>query len=197
MLDSIDHRKLLGDDRATVASFLGELKRLTLWIARRRYRFTDDGAEEILLEVVGKLWDKDKAALRAWRGDGSLSTYITSIVHRCCLMELRKRKRRDGELPVEQLDVFPAEREPAAIEAEQLRQTCARALADLPERDQGLIHMRFVEERGYDEITASLEISHGAARKAVHTAVRRLREKMQGIAPEFFGGRPGEDFGNR
>lgn len=129
MLESIDHRKLLGEDRATVICFLDELQRLTMFVARRRYRFADDAAQEILLEVVAKLWDRDKAALRAWRGDGSLSTYLTAIVHRCCLMELRRRKRLGSELPVERIEHHPAPAVAKPIEAAQLERICRRATA--------------------------------------------------------------------
>lgn len=188
MLDSIDHRALLADDRAAVAALVENLQRLTLWIARNRYRFSREEAEETLVEIVATLWKDDKHALRAWRGEGTLSTYLTSIVHRACLMEIRRRERRAAELPVEELDVFPAEDIAAGPERREREAIVERALSELPERDRELIRLRFTEDRGYDEITGRLDISAGAARKAVHTAVARLRDRVRRLAPELFGG---------
>ena len=186
MLDSIDHRLLLQDDRDTVARFVAGLERLALRIARAHYRFRPDEAEEILLEVVRKLWDGDKAALRAWRGEGSLESWLTAIVHRFCLMELRRRKRRSAEVATDRLDEFEAEALPEPFEREELRRLYRVAATELSERDRRLLQLRFEEERDYPAITAELGLSYGAARKALHSAIRRLREKMREIAPELF-----------
>lgn len=186
VLDEIDHRKLLNEDRQTVDRFLVGLEALALRIARQQYRFRPDEAEDILLDVLRKLWDADKAALRAWRGEGSLRTYLTAIVHRFCLMELRRRRRRVVESTTEELDGFHARHQPPPLEQQQLRSVYRQAANELPSRDRRLIQMRFVEELDYPAITAELGISHGAARKAVHTALNRLRERMREIAPELF-----------
>ncbi len=186
VLDQIDHRKLLNDDRATLDRFLEGLEALALRVARHQYRFRPDEAEDILVEVASKLWESDKAALRAWRGQGSLRTYLLTIVHRFCLMEVRRRKRRSAEQATDSLDAFQAAAEPIPLEQEQLRRVYRKATANLPSRDRRLLQMRFLEEQDYPAITSELGISHGAARKAVHTALNRLRERLREIAPEYF-----------
>lgn len=55
--------------------------------------------------------------------------------------------------------------------------------------------MRFTEEQEYPAIMRTFDLSHGAARKALHTAIRRLRAQMQAIAPELFDGAGGGDLG--
>ncbi len=186
MLDSIDHRRLLDDDEVVVEHLLQGLERLTMQIARGRYRFRQDEAEDVLLDVVRKLWDDDKAALRAWRGEGSLRTYLASIVHRACLMEIRRRSRRPVEVVGDQLEQFEAGRTTDTLEHAQLVATYRRAAEQLDTRDRRLIELRFIQEHDYDAITAEMQISHGAARKAVHTALSRLRARMRDPAPEYF-----------
>jgi DNA-directed RNA polymerase specialized sigma24 family protein len=115
VLESIDRRKLLADDRPTVSRFVDGLEALTLRIARSQYRMASREAEDILLEVLRRLWDDDRAALRAWRGDGSLERHLRAIVHRACLMELRRRKRRPAEHGTDLLDTFPAEPAPMPV----------------------------------------------------------------------------------
>ena len=74
------------------------------------------------------------------------------------------------------------------LEREQLQRLYREAREALPERDRRLIQLRFVEDKDYDAITAELELSPGAARKAVHTAIARLRERLRQLAPELFRG---------
>ena len=186
MFEEIDHRKLLNEDVQTLARFLDELEGLVFRIAGQRYRFRRDESEDILLEVLRKLWDSDKAALRAWRGEGSLSTYLSAVVHRFCLLELRRRRRRVAEQPTEALDSFEARPEVPPLEREELLRFYREAASSLAPRDRRLLQMRFGEERDYPAIMSELAISHGAARKAVHGALRRLRERLREIAPELF-----------
>ena len=186
MLDHIDHRRLLHDDPDMVERFLSGLEELALRIARRQYRLPREDAEDILMQVLRKLWEHEKAALQAWKGQGSLRAYLAAIIHRFCLMELRRRKRRAVEGSSDSLDAFEAIAGPDPLEKNELEQLCRNAASSLPERDRRLLQMRFVEELEYSAITAELCISYGAARKAVYTAVSRLRERLRELAPELF-----------
>ncbi len=186
VLDRLDHRKLVEDDRETLEQFLEGLESLVLTIARGRYRFRVHEAEDILLEVLRKLWVENRAALMRWRGEGSFEAYLSAIVHRFCLMELRRRRRRVPEIGTEDLDRFHAPRGDEPLERDQFRRLYSEAARQLSERDRRLLRLRFIEEREYSEIVSEMEISTGAARKAVHSALARLRRRLQEIAPELF-----------
>jgi RNA polymerase sigma factor (sigma-70 family) len=51
----------------------------------RRYRLTGDDAGELLSRVVIRLLERDAAALRTFRGDSSLLTFLTSVARRLLL----------------------------------------------------------------------------------------------------------------
>ena len=56
------------------------IERLAAWICRRSH-CTPDEAEEFASEVKLKLVSNDYAALRSYKGDSKLETYLTTVVH--------------------------------------------------------------------------------------------------------------------
>ena len=185
-MDAIDFDRLLADDPNHVDRFAIELERLALAIARRRYRLAPAEAEDVLIAVVHKLWDDEKAALRAWRREGTLRSYVASIVHRHCLLHLRRQLRLSVEIATDSLDSFEAPTPTEPWERGEMLATCRDAAARLSPRDREMLALRFAEGRDYEEIIGVTGLSYGAARKAVHSAVRRLREQVREVAPEYF-----------
>ena len=178
--------RVLDEDAAAVRTFMHQLESTTMAVAQGRYRLDPAAAEDVWMRVVQKLWDQDKAALRAWRGDGSLTAYLNSIVHRQCLMHLRARKVRSAEVAMSELDGLAAPEPPSPLDDAERFGVCRRAATQLSARDRRMLELRFFEERVYDEITQETGLTRGAARKAVHSAVRRLRDRVRREAPEYF-----------
>jgi RNA polymerase sigma factor (sigma-70 family) len=187
-LADIDLRKVLDGHGPSTERFVAELKARALAIARRQYRFSQPESEDVAAQVAMRLWQNDLEALRRFRGEAPLETYLAVVVNRECLMRLRARRRS----PVDAVDSLPAG---AAVdppedraEARQRWEACAAALARLGERDRSIIGLRYVEGLDYPAIVARLGISNGAARKALHTALQRLRAEILSRSPELLGG---------
>jgi RNA polymerase sigma factor (sigma-70 family) len=186
-LRDFDLHALLSGQAASEALFLAALKDLVFRIARNQYRFAPADAEDLLGQIVEKLWRNDREALRRWRNDSPLETYLAVVTNRFCLMRLRAAKRAPSTSGLETLESLPAGASSQAGAVAERWESCKSALAALPERDRSLIEMRYLSGLEYDEIVARLGISHGAARKALHTALERLRVELRRRAPDLFG----------
>jgi len=185
-LRDFDLQALLNGEAAAEGRFLAALKGLVFRIARNQYRFAPADSEDVLGQIVEKLWKNDREALRRWRNDSPLETYLAVVANRFCLMRMRAAKRAPSPAGLEELDAIPARATDPEAAVERW-EACKAALAALPGRDRDIIEMRYLSGLEYEEIVARLGISHGAARKALHTALERLRAELRRRAPEFFG----------
>ncbi len=178
-LSEVDLRSVLAGDAAATEHFVSELRALASKISGGRYRLFDEDAQDVLAQVLLKLWENDREALRRWRNECSLETYLSVVVHRQCLMRLRGQRRS----PIAQAEVDPDSiaSEPVRdlVERQQEWHTCRDALARLSRRDREIIELRYLEDLEYEQIVARLGITPGAARKALHAALGRLRAKMK------------------
>ena len=156
-------------------------RRLVIGLARSRYGLDVEQAEEILQKTVATLWAEDRKALRAWRGEGRFSTYLSVIVCRLC-RETRSRdlRRRTHEAPpasTEPIDRALSPHEGAA--ARERQRQVEVALSELRPRDRLLIALRFLDDRQPTEMAPILGLSPGAVRKGVHDALGRLRRRLE------------------
>ncbi|MCG8459351.1 MAG: sigma-70 family RNA polymerase sigma factor [Holophagales bacterium] len=157
---------------------------LVLGLARSRYGFSDPDAEDVLQTTLLTLWQGDRRALRAWQGRGRFSTYLTVIVCRLCRERRAKAspgedRNADGEgrIPAEPGSPAP---DPAAETLGRERSLLLRrALGSLSPRDRLVLALRFFDERTPKDFAVELGLSAGAARKAVHDALARLRQHLQ------------------
>src|SRR5207248_2709106 len=110
---------------------------------------TEDLAAEILLQIVAN----DYAALRQFRGQSSLATYLAVIARRICAHELSRRKAtRETAGAADRED-----RPKAEIGLENLEEV-ERLLRKLPTREREVVRLFYLEGRTYEEISAELGI---------------------------------------
>lgn len=184
-LEETDIRAVLRGDSVAAERFLADLKTLVFRIARRQYRFSLEDAEDVLAQMLEKLWDDDGDALRRWRGESPLETYLAVVANRFCLMRIRARKR-SLEMEEDDTDRVPAATSEDPLIGRERWEACRAALSRLAERDRHIIEMRYQSDLDYEQIVSRLGLSAGAARKALHTALARLRVELRRSAPEFF-----------
>lgn len=60
------------------------------------------------------------------------------------------------------------------LDKKMVREKLAKLISELPERDKQIVLLRTASELSFDEISAALNISSGAARTAYHRAVQKL-----------------------
>ena len=134
-------------------------------------------AEDLTSQVFLKAY-KD---LPRYRNQGAFSAWLFSIAHARLVDHYRKGSRKSArEIDIEKLEIpsnlpGPLSQATAQSEIEQL----FSLLKDLTEKEQTLIHLRFIAELSYREIGEILGCKADTARKSVSRLLDRLKLKME------------------
>jgi RNA polymerase sigma-70 factor (ECF subfamily) len=138
-------------------------------------------AEEIAQEVFLRV----HRAIRDFRGDAKLSTWLYSITSRLCLNRLatteRKLTREDDETLARVSGGGPGAAE--ELERRQLQTALHQAIAALPEDRRIVVVLRDVEGLSYEEIAQALDLELGTVRSRLHRARLDLKERMEKFFP--------------
>lgn len=150
---------------------------LVLGLAIGRFRLAECDAEDLFQSLVVRLFERDARALRAWRREGKLTTYLTVIVSRMCLEKIRGRNR---DAPLEDVEETQLAESSATPDAESVidRDSRRRAVRDcwreLSARDRLLLTLRYRDELPPREIAPVLGLKRVTVRKALFDARRRI-----------------------
>jgi RNA polymerase sigma-70 factor (ECF subfamily) len=142
---------------------------------------TEDVAAEILLQLVAG----DYAALRQFRGQCSLATYLTVIARRVCVHELAQRAAaREVQLRTDGQTREAEPEEPAKAEAgiERLEEV-QKLLGKLPGREREVVRLCYLEGRSYEEISTELHIPVNSIGPILSRARKRLRKGVKNVPP--------------
>lgn len=144
----------------------------------RRFLWNTHDAEEVAQEALGRAWDKGAA----WLETPARNAWCYRTVINLCLS--RRRKRKETELPAEELAGGISETE--AVETAELSGRVRLVLAELPDKQRAAVILRDIEELGYEDIAAILATSAAGARLLVHRGRETVREILLGRWPESF-----------
>jgi RNA polymerase sigma-70 factor (ECF subfamily) len=138
-------------------------------------------AEEIAQEVFLRV----HRAIRLFRGDAKLSTWMYSIASRLCLNRLARAERRLTREEDETLARVPDGVGGAdeALAQRQLQAALFQAIAALPEDRRIVVVLRDLEGLSYDEIAQVLDLEPGTVRSRLHRARLELRERLEKFIP--------------
>jgi RNA polymerase sigma-70 factor, ECF subfamily len=133
---------------------------------------TEDIAAQVLLQIV----DNDYAALRQFRGNSSLATYLTVIARRTCVHELARRAQHKDHVTTGNNHALAAEAHDASPNRglDNLDEV-TQLLKKLPEKDRSVVKLYFLEGRSYEEIAKELTIPMNS----IGPILSRARRKMQ------------------
>ncbi len=147
--------------------------------------------EDLCAEVFAELLHDDCRALRHFRGQARLSTWLVTITRRTCHRHFRRRWKEPVLLessPTAGNDTDVSACEPATSESsEALRQLIRReeqgavrqALRQLKASDREVLHLFYAENLPYAEIGRRLGISINTVGPKLHRAQRRLQRLLQ------------------
>lgn len=176
--DRVLLRRLLQHDRGAwndfVDRFLGLIYHVVQHTAHLRSfpikpEDTEDLAAEVLLQIVAS----DYSALRQFRGQSSLATYLTVIARRTCVNELSK-KAAQPQIEDKKLDDIPAE-PPTRQGGLDTLEEVGKLLQKLPTRERSVVRLYYIEGRSYEEISALLNIPINS----IGAILSRARKKLK------------------
>ncbi len=173
-------RRCLGHEQGAwndfVDRYLGLIYHVVQYTAYlRSMPLRPEDIEDLSAEVLTALVANDYAALRQFRGNCSLSSYLTVIARRVAVQELVKRSARDVTAG-RQDDGKSAE--PATPPTEGNLETLeevSRLLRKLPDKERDVVRLYYLEARSYEEISKQLDIPMNS----VGPILTRAREKLR------------------
>ncbi len=129
-----------------------------------------DRVDDVLQEAYLKAYRK---LPRRFANEAHEATWLTRVVHRCCLDELRRarRRRESASAEVEYLRVVPEERG--------RRLDVDRAFAALAVGDRSVLLLVDLLGFDYAEAAAVLRVPRGTVASRLNAARRRLRERLE------------------
>jgi RNA polymerase sigma-70 factor (ECF subfamily) len=142
----------------------------------RSIRLTSQDREDLCAEVFLALVRDDFAALRQFRGQSSLATYLTVIARRVVVRELLRRNAANGSaraatLPTNVMGGDGAKAEQHVSDRDEVE----RLLNRLDGHEATIVRMYHLEGKTYQEISTAT----GMAENSVGPALSRAREKMR------------------
>ncbi len=171
---------------------------------RRLYRtaraiLRDDAEAE---DVVQEVYLRAFAALDGFRGEASLSTWLTRIALNEALGRLRRKRPTAGLEAIDaaagrsggDLIMFPGAQPPASPESElargQIRLLLEQAIDDLPEPFRIVFILRDIEEMSIEQTALHLAIKPETVKTRLHRARRLIRaalsKRVSSVFAELF-----------
>lgn len=143
----------------------------------RSIRLTSQDREDLCAEVFLAIVRDDFAALRQFRGQSSLATYLTVIARRVVVRELLRRTTQNGSTNAAALESHAASNDGAKTEQHVSdRDEVERLLGRLDGHEATIVRMYHLEGKTYQEISTAT----GMAENSVGPALSRARQKMRG-----------------
>ena len=144
----------------------------------RSMRLNPEDVEDIAAEVLLKLVANNFKALKEFRGNASLATYLTVIARRICIIELSRRqqvkdamKRGESRLP----EVEPDDA-PAAVKGIERLEEVDALLKRLSGRERQIVRLYYLEGRTYEEISTETDVPVNTIGAVLSRARKKLRE---------------------
>lgn len=169
-------RCLAGDEQAWQefhARYRPVVERLAA-SALKRGRAGQDLAEEISSAVFEALVDGKYRALRSFRWQCSIETWLRILVRTFMIRRLRRKTPRP-----EARESTPPEAEPPEVAmAAEARAEVRRVLRELPERERSVLTAFFIEDASYAEISRRFGLPMGTVATVIARTRLRLRETL-------------------
>ena len=170
------HRRLTEDRfRALVQPHLDRLYRIALRLAG-----SHDAAEDLVQELVSKLWERpgrldEAASAEAW--------LIRSLYHLHIDMLRRERRRPEGAaLELNEAVLAGFARDQMDGEKAWRMQRVLRLVDELPDPQRIVVVLHDMEGYTFEEIASALEVRVGTVKSRLGRAHKKLRQAFMGNA---------------
>ena len=141
------------------------------------------GNTEDAADIAQETYIKLLRTIKQFRGEAKFSTWLYRVTSTVAITNLRKRSRRNLDVPLEedQWNILAApDSEDPAVQAEQksVRQRVDSALLLLPVQQRAVVVMKDIYGFSLAEIGSQMGITEGAAKVRLFRARQRLRKML-------------------
>ncbi len=180
--ESLDDKKLVARvqtrDAAARLAFAVLIERYRAPLLRRceaRLRNRQD-AEDALQETLLRAY----RGLVGFRGEASLSTWLTAIAdNQCATLAQRRARHVMGEHLRQLILLYEEVRQPAYDSGDDRPRRVQRTLARAPRRDREILFMRFFQDLTLEEIASTLGIGLSTAKMRLYRALARAHSRLE------------------
>lgn len=146
-------------------------------VFRTLARMTGQGdVEDLAQEVFLRLF----RALRSFRGEAMLTTFIYRIIVNVVNDEWRRRERARLEIPAEECSLRSREPEPGEfLDQQRVARAVEESMRNLSVAERAVLTLFFQEERTYEEIAAILDLPMGTVKTHLHRGRQKLKTAVQ------------------
>jgi len=187
------------DDRELVAAMLaGDERAFTVFFETyfpRVYRFALprlNGNVDVTKDVVQTTLIKAMRALKDWRGEAALFTWLCQICRRQVVDHVRSQRRHSAKVvliddseevraALESIEADPADDPFRGADSAELRRLVHAVLDRLPNRYGEALEWKYVEGRSVEEIGERLGIGQTAAQSLLARARVAFREGVEAV----------------
>lgn len=154
----------------------------------------------LCVRMCGNAEDAEEAAqdtfLALWRGidrfrqESALSTWIYRLASNACVDLMRRRRKSEGGVSLDDEALFldaadPAPQPPQALEQREAQRLLQEGLMSLPAEYRSILLLREVEGLSYSEISETLELELGTVKSRISRG-RTLLRNFLSVSGNFF-----------
>ncbi len=179
--ESLDDKKLVAcvqtRDAAAKLAFSVLIERYRAPLLRRcerRLRNRHD-AEDALQETLLRAY----RGLGGFRGEASVSTWLTAIADNQCASLAQRRARHVMGEHLRQLILLHEEVQPAYESGDDRPRRAQRTFARAPCRDREILFLRFFQDLTLEEIASTLGIGLSTAKMRLYRALARAQSRLE------------------
>jgi RNA polymerase sigma-70 factor (ECF subfamily) len=111
--------------------------------------------------------------------------FLIRLAHNAAIDFMRRRGTRQkyhDQFAEEELSIFAADENP---DVAAFRESLSRALAELPEDQRAVVHLKLWENLTFDQIATALDLSLNTAASRYRYGIDKMRERLRPIYEEI------------
>ncbi|MBX7169096.1 MAG: sigma-70 family RNA polymerase sigma factor [Pirellulales bacterium] len=165
-----------------VDRFMGLFVHVIQHVAQARsVRLTPEDRQALCSDIMLAILRDDAAALRNFRGQSSLATYLTVVARRVVVREMVRAKAA-ARLSEANLNKLATSDTVIDTPEERLsdREEVARLMAALPEEEAEIVRLYHLEGKSYEEIGNQIGLPVGSVGPLLSKARLRMRQHATG-----------------
>jgi RNA polymerase sigma-70 factor, ECF subfamily len=141
----------------------------------------ENDTRDVLQEIFTRL-AREPGLLRGARDERA---FLIRLAHNAAIDFMRRRGTRQkyqDQFGEEEFSIFAADQNP---DVAAFRESLSRALAELPEDQRAVVHLKLWENLTFEQIATALDISPNTAASRYRYGIDKMRERLRPIYEEI------------